>query len=157
MDGGEYLATFYKILVFIHIISAILGMGPGFILSMIAKSAKTMTELRHAYLIKRRLHMMVMIGGLLLIGTGLLMGMINPSLFRTGWYVVSLTLFLIGLAMGPILLAPLSKPIKAILVSHKGDDIPAEYLRLSKKLDVCENIANTIFFIIIVLMILKPF
>lgn len=157
MNGGMQLAIFYKILIFIHIISAILGMGPGFVLSMIPKTAKTMTELRNAYLIKHRVHIMVMIGGLLLIGSGLLMGLMNPSLFRSGWYIVSLILFLIGLAMGPILLAPLSKPIKAILASHKGDNIPEEYIRLSKKLDLCENIANTIFFIIIVLMILKPF
>lgn len=132
-------------------------MGPGFVLSMIAKSAKTMTELRNAYVIKHRIHMMVMIGGILLVVSGLLMGVINPRLFQTGWYVVSLTLFLIGLAMGPILLSPISKPIKALLNSHKGDRIPEEYKRLSKKLDFYENIGSFIFLVIIVLMILKPF
>ncbi|WP_349305455.1 DUF2269 family protein [Bacillus sp. FJAT-50079] len=148
---------FYKILVFIHILSAILGMGPGFILSLIAKSAKTMTELRNAYVIKNRLHLFVMIGGLLLITTGLLMGAINPILFRMGWYVVSLLLFLIGLAMGPLLFAPLSKPIKELLKTHQGDEIPDQYFRLSKKLDLYENIGNGIFLVIIILMILKPF
>ena len=74
-----------------------------------------------------------------------------------GWYVVSLLLFLIGLAMGPLILAPLSKPIKALIASHNGDDIPEEYFRLSKKLDRYENIGSFIFLITITLMILKPF
>ena len=62
-------------------------MGPGFILSIIAKSAKTMTELRNAYVIKHHIHLFVMIGGILLLLSGLLMGAINPSLFKMGWYV----------------------------------------------------------------------
>lgn len=154
---GEALSTFYQMLVFIHILSAILGMGPGFILSLITKSAKTMDELRNAYNIKHHVHIFVMTGGILLIVTGLLMGMLNPGLFRMGWYIVSLILFLIGLAMGPLVLAPLSKPIKALMQSHKGNDIPSEYYLLSKKLVRYENIGSLVFLIIIVLMILKPF
>lgn len=91
------LFTLYKILVFIHIFSAILGMGPGFILSRLVKSARNMTELRHAYAIKHNLHIFVMIGGTSLLITGLLMGAINPSLFQAGWYWTSLILFLLRL------------------------------------------------------------
>ncbi|MBP1913340.1 DUF2269 family protein [Lederbergia galactosidilytica] len=149
--------TFYTILVFIHIFSAILGMGPGFILSIIPKTAKTMTELRHAYKIKHQLHILVMIGGTLLLVTGLLMGLIHPYLFRMGWYLVSMTLFLIALAMGPFVLKPVSIPVKEIVNHHQGEEIPEEYFRLSKKLDIYENIENLIFLIIITLMILKPF
>lgn len=132
-------------------------MGPGFILSFVAKSAKTMTELRHAYQIKHNLHIFVMIGGTMLLVSGLLMGAINPSLFQMGWYVTSLLLFLIALAMGPVVLSPLSRPVKALLASHQSEDIPDEYVRLSKKLVNVEHIENIIFLIIIALMILKPF
>ncbi|KRG14253.1 hypothetical protein ACA30_07675 [Virgibacillus soli] len=132
-------------------------MGPGFILSIIPKTAKTMTELRHAYKIKHQLHILVMIGGTLLLVTGLLMGLIHPYLFRMGWYLVSMTLFLIALAMGPFVLKPVSIPVKEIVNHHQGEEIPEEYFRLSKKLDIYENIENLIFLIIITLMILKPF
>lgn len=151
------MTTVYQILVFIHIFSAILGMGPGFVLIRVVKSAKTMTELRHAYAIRHTLHIFTMIGGTLLLLSGLSMGFINPFLFRMGWYVTSLTLFLIALAMGPFVLAPRSKPIKELLKSHTGDDIPEEYYRLSKILFKYENIENIIFLVIISLMILKPF
>ena len=151
------MITFYKILVFIHIFSAILGMGPGFILTTVVKSGKNMTELRHSYKIRHKLHIFVMIGGTLLLITGLSMGYLNPSLFKMGWYVTSLILFLAALAIGPLVLSPRSKPVKALLESHKGEEIPAEYWRLSKILFQFENLENIIFLIIISLMILKPF
>lgn len=149
--------TFYKALVFIHIFSAIIGMGPGFILTTVVKSGKTMTELRHSYAIRNKLHIYVMIGGTLLLVTGLGLGLFNTALFRQGWYLISLILFLAALAIGPIVLSPRSKPIKAMLESHKGDDIPEEYWRLSRELFFYENLENFIFIIIITLMILKPF
>jgi uncharacterized membrane protein len=151
------MMMFYKILVFIHIFSAVLGMGPGFILTTVVKSGNNMTELKHSYKIRHRLHIFVMIGGILLLVTGLLMGLLNPILFRTGWYVSSLLLFLTALAMGPLVLSPRSKPIKALLETHKGEEIPVEYFRLSKILFRYEHLENFIFIIIITLMILKPF
>ncbi|MBS4200387.1 DUF2269 family protein [Bacillus sp. FJAT-49732] len=152
------MVTFYKILVIVHIFSAILGMGPGFVLSQIGKSAKTINELRLAYKIKNRIHIFVMIGGTLLLVSGLLMGAVNTSLFRQGWYIVSLFLFLLALAMGPIVLSPISKPLKAkIEEAHDGDEIPEEYAREGKKLVFYEHIASLIFLVIIALMILKPF
>ena len=149
--------TFYKIIVVLHIFSAIMGMGPGFILTTVVKSGKTMTELRHSYAIRHKLHIFVMVGGTLLLVTGLIMGFLNPSLFRMGWYVTSLILFLAALAIGPLVLSPKSKPVKALLASHKGEEIPEEYFRLSKILFRYEHLENAIFIVIIALMILKPF
>ncbi len=157
MKGGFEMVTLYKCLVFIHVFSAILGIGPGFVLVSIAKSAKTMTELRHAYALKRRLHNYVMIGGTLLLVTGLSMGALNPALFHAGWYVTSLALFIVTLIMGPTVLVPDTKPIKALLAEYDGDDIPEEYHRLARRLYRHENILSLIFVIIISLMILKPF
>jgi uncharacterized membrane protein len=149
--------TFYKIIVVLHIFSAIIGMGPGFILTTVVKSGKTMTELRHSYAIRHKLHIFVMVGGTLLLVTGLIMGFMNPSLFRMGWYVTSLILFLAALAIGPLVLSPSSKPVKALLASHKGEEIPEEYYRISKILFRYEHLENAIFIVIIALMILKPF
>ncbi|NHC39021.1 DUF2269 family protein [Bacillus sp. MM2020_1] len=151
------MITFYKILVTLHIFSAILGMGPGFILTTVVKSGKNMTELRHSYRIRHKLHIFVMVGGTLLLITGVSMGIINPSLFRMGWYVTSLVLFLAALAIGPLVLSPRSKPVKELLESHKSEEIPEEYWELSRILFRFENLENVIFLIIIALMTLKPF
>lgn len=151
------MMTIYKIVVFIHIFSAILGMGPGFILTTVVKSGNTMTELRHSYKIRHKLHIFVMVGGTLLLVTGLTMGFLNPSLFQMGWYITSLILFLAALAIGPLVLSPRSKPVKELLAAHQGEQIPEEYWRLSKVLFHYEHLENGIFLIIIALMILKPF
>lgn len=149
--------SFYKILVFIHIFSAILGLGPGFVMIYIVTKASTMTELRHAFFIRNRIHIFVMVGGSLLLITGLLMGFINTYLFQQGWFITSLILFLIALAAGPLVLKPKSEPIKNILREHRGEEIPKEYYEKSKSLFFYERLTNVIFLIIIALMILKPF
>ncbi|MCO5285418.1 MAG: DUF2269 domain-containing protein [Chitinophagaceae bacterium] len=149
--------TLYRLLVLIHVFSAILGLGPGFVMIYIVTKAKTMTELRHAYIIRNRLHIFVMVGGTILLLSGLAMGAINTHLFQQWWYVISLILFLIALAFGPIVLSPKSRPIKKLLKEHTGDMIPDRYYLLAKKLFFYERIENVLFLIIITLMVLRPF
>ncbi|WP_430788873.1 DUF2269 family protein [Virgibacillus flavescens] len=149
--------SLYSFLVFIHIFAAILGMGPGFVMIYILKNARNMTELRHAYSIRNLLHLFVMIGGSLLLITGLLMGTLNPVLFQAGWYLMSLLLFLTALGLGPLILSPSSKPVKDLLENHPEEEIPEMYYSVSRKLFFFERLENVIFLIVIALMILKPF
>ncbi|QHS21945.1 DUF2269 family protein [Virgibacillus sp. MSP4-1] len=149
--------SFYMLLVTIHVFSAILGMGPGFVMIRVVSGAKNMTELRQAYAIRNRLHIFVMVGGTFLLITGLAMGFMNTSLFEEAWYWLSLILFLIALAFGPLLLSPRSKPIKQWLAEYDGEEIPSDYDRMEKELFRYERLENFIFLIVIALMILKPF
>ncbi|KXK45853.1 MAG: hypothetical protein BWX95_02453 [Bacteroidetes bacterium ADurb.Bin141] len=151
------MADLYRVLVVIHVLSAILGLGPGFVMIYVVTRATNMTELKHAYLIRNRLHNFVIVGGTLLLLSGLAMGIITPYLFRAGWYVTALILFLVALAFGPVMLSPRSKPIKQLLQSHRGENIPEAYYPLARELFFYERVENVIFIIIILLMILKPF
>lgn len=150
------MQTLYNTMVVVHVLSAILGMGPGFFLTRIVSKAKTMAELRHGYYIRRHLHVFVMVGGILLLVSGLVMGSIRPSLFTETWYIASLILYLIALSFGPFVLKPISKPIYALLSEHEGDDIPVHYHTHAQKLFRYERLINVIFLIIILLMITKP-
>lgn len=154
---GETSMSVYDILVFVHIFSAIVGMGPGFFMVLPVKRAQTMTELLYGYVIRDRLHRFVMIGGTLLLVTGLLMGFLKAYLFSQGWFLLSLLLFLVALAFGPLVLSPRSKPIKKLLNEYEKEEIPDEYDQLATKLFFYERIINSLFLIIIVLMITKPF
>ncbi|WP_217587295.1 DUF2269 family protein [Lentibacillus saliphilus] len=149
--------TLYEFLVLIHVLAAILGMGPGFVMTFIVDRAKTMTELRLGFELRRRIHIFIMIGATLLLVTGLGMALLNTRLLSQGWYIVSLILFVAIIAAGPLLLAPLMKPIKAMLLSSDGEVIPDAYKPLAKKLFIVEHLTNILIIIIIVLMILKPF
>lgn len=151
------MATVYTILVIIHIFSAILGMGPGFTLIPVVKTAKNMDQLRHAFYIKNRIHIFIMVGGILLLLSGLSMGAIHPYLFHMGWYVTSLTLFLIALAMGPVVLSPKTKPMKVKIAEFEGKDIPDDIKASLKVMYRYESFLNLLFLIIIALMITKPF
>lgn len=148
---------FYYTLVVIHILSAIIGLGPGFILTFLVLKAETMTDLRIGYVMRKRIHIFVMIGGALLLLTGIGMGLLRPYLFFEGWYTTSLLLYLVALAASPLLLRREAKPINQFLATYKGEEIPQTYYDMSKRLYLYEHITNAIFIIIILLMILKPF
>ncbi len=149
--------TLYKFILIIHIFSAIIGLGPGFVLTYIAMHAKTMTELKHAYYIRNRVHIFVMVGGALLLVTGVLMGVLQPQLFTEMWFSLSLILYLIALAIAPLLLVTKTKPIKEILAYHQGEEIPEKYKLAAKDLFFYEHITNVLLIVIIFLMIVKPF
>lgn len=149
--------TFYDVLIFIHVFSAIVGLGPGFVMIYIVTKAGNMTESRHAYMIRNRIHIFVMVGGTLLLVTGIWMGVLEPYLFKQIWFTGSLLLYLIALAAGPIVLSPRAKPIKEMLAHYEGEEIPTFYEKMAKDLFFYERMTNIIFFIIIALMIIKPF
>ncbi|MGM8211366.1 DUF2269 family protein [Virgibacillus sp. W0430] len=149
--------SFYDFLVLVHVIAAIVGVGPGFILTLIVKKPQTMSELKHAYIIRSRVHLLVMTGGILVFITGIWMGFLHVYLFTQAWYIISILLFLAVLAAGPCLLAPRSKPIKKILIEQDSEEIPATYDKLSRNLFFYERITNVFLFAIIVLMVVKPF
>lgn len=148
--------TLYKFILIIHIFSAIIGLGPGFVLTFIAVHAKTMTELRHAYYIRNRVHIFVMVGGALLLITGLIMGFLRPELFGEFWFITSLILYFLALSIAPVLLISRTKPIREILALHQSEDIPDEYYTAAKGLFFYEHLTNVIFVVIIILMITKP-
>ncbi|MFC4386786.1 DUF2269 family protein [Gracilibacillus marinus] len=151
------MQTIYSILVVIHIFSAIVGIGPGFILTTIVKSAKTMEEIRHAFILKTKVHVFVMIGGILVLVTGFAMGLIRPYLFNQGWYITSMLLYFLALALGPTLLKKYSYPIKQIIQNKDRNDVPKEYFTHLNKLLKVEYVENTLLICVIILMILKPF
>src|SRR5690625_5121999 len=119
--------------------------------------AKTMTELRHAYYLRNRVHIFVMIGGTLLLVKGILMGFMRPELFRESWYMLSMVIYLIALAIAPLLLIKQTKPIKDVLELHPTEEIPEIYYQSRKKLFFYEHFTNILFTIIIILMVLKRF
>lgn len=150
--------TFYQLLLIVHVMSAIIGLGPGFVMIYIVTVAQSMEELRYSYRLRHRIHIFVMIGGIGLLVTGIWMGLLQPYLFKTGWYVVSLILYMIALVMGPFVLKPLAAPIKMFLSdANEREEIPKSYNKIANRLFFWERIEMFLFILIILLMILKPF
>jgi uncharacterized membrane protein len=147
----------YSILLFIHIIAAVMGLGAVFGFPIVAKSAKTAAQARYTLELLKRLEILPKVGSLTLLITGITMGILRPSLFTTGWYITSIALYL---AAQVIVIGLLPKKMKAqadILAAHTGDDLPASYVDVGKQAGRLEGITHGLAALLIILMYFKPF
>lgn len=147
----------YGLLVFIHIVAAVMGLGAAFGFPIVAKSAKTASQAKHTLEILKRLEFLPKAGSITLLVTGIVLGIMNPSLFTTGWYIASIVLYF---AAQVIVIGLLPKKVKEqadILATHTGEDLPASYIAVGKKAGKLEGITHVLAFLLILLMYFKPF
>lgn len=147
----------YNLVLLIHVLAAIFALGPGISLKFFFSNLSKLTELNKALVVRAKVLKIIMISGGLLLLSGLIMGFLNTALFKMGWYHASLTLFLIGTAIGPVFLAKKVKQGRAIIENAKGEEIPQEYFNLSNKINMLINIQHIIYLLVLALMVLKPF
>lgn len=150
------LHQIYTLLVAIHIFAAIVGVGPAFAFNRILNKAKNMKELKHAHKIVDDLQVFAGPGFTLALITGLLMGLINLSLFQTLWYNLSIALLLAAMLYKSFVAEPKMKPMLEIVKTYKGEEIPQDYKILNKKMAPYDYFGKVILIVIIILMIFKP-
>jgi uncharacterized membrane protein len=146
----------YSLLVFIHIVAAVMGLGAAFGFP-IAKSAKTAAQARHTLELLKKLEILPKVGSITLLVTGIILGIMNPPLFTAGWYIASIVLYI---AAQVIVIGMLPKKMKeqaGILGSHSGDDLPAAYVAVGKQAGKLEGVTHALAFLLILLMVFKPF
>ena len=146
----------YSALQAIHVLSAILGVGPIFLFNLILKKAKTAEQLRYAHRIVNRLNRNANASFGLILLSGLMMGWLNPYLFRMEWYIASLILFLASAVYAVTAVEPVLKQMNRIAEQTDGSEIPQEYIALFKKKQFRDRTANIMAVIIILLMVIKP-
>ncbi|MCJ7840885.1 DUF2269 domain-containing protein [Lederbergia sp. NSJ-179] len=146
----------YTFLVAIHIFAAIIGVGPALVFNRILKTAGNMHELKSAHKIIGKLNPLSSIGFGLLVITGLLMGLMNPSLFKTVWYVAALGLFIILGIYSAFTIEPKMKSMLNISEAHVGENIPQEYIQLLNKKAPHDWVQNALLITIFILMVFKP-
>jgi len=146
----------YNLLVGVHIFAAIIRVGPALTFNRILKSAQNMNELKSAHKIIEKLNPLANIGFGLLVITGLLMGLMNLSLFKSVWYVLSLGLFITIGVYGTFTIEPKMKSMLNISKTHVGESVPQEYKELLKNKIPHNRVENTLLLIIFILMVFKP-
>ena len=147
----------YSLLVFIHIVAAVMGLGAAFGFPIVAKSAKTVSQAKHTLELLKKLELLPKIGSLTLLVTGIVLGIITPSLFTTGWYITSIVLYLTAQVIVIGMLPKKMREQADILKGHTGEDLPASYLAIGKKAGKLEGITHALAFLLILLMYFKPF
>jgi len=151
--------TFYSILVTLHVIAAVCGLGAAFAQPIIAKIPKTVSQAMLCIQINEKVEKLAKYGSIALLITGLILGAINPSLFTQVWYIISIIIFI---SVQPIVAAILPKKVKAqleLLENHKGknETLPEKYHQLNKEQQPFTMYVHSAAVVLIILMVLKPF
>lgn len=146
----------YSLLVLIHIFSAILSVGPLFLMNRILRSAKSVNELKYAHQTVNKISGVAHVSLLILLPTGLLMGLINSSLFKMIWYDASLALFIVYGVYSHLVVDRKSKALYQNIMTYTDQQIPQQYTAKFKELVSYEWIGKMITVVIVFLMVLKP-
>jgi hypothetical protein len=149
--------TLYGGFVLIHVLAAVIGMGPSFIFPIISSFGTTKQSLQLINHIIEKSEKVVTIGSIVLLLTGLGMGALNTDLFTQIWYIASIILFFIALYLAVGFSGKRTKKAVALLDNHQGEDIPSEVLALNKTVGIAGMGSAIIAIVMIFLMSVKPF
>lgn len=149
--------TFYGVLVLIHVLAAVIGMGPSFVFPVIQSFGTTKDSLQLINKIMEKAEKVVTIGSIVLLVTGLTMGALNPSLFTKVWYLASIILYFVAHYLSVGFSGKRTKKAVSLLSVHKGEDIPNEVIALNKTVGMAGMGSALIAIVMIILMSVKPF
>lgn len=149
----------FGLLLVLHILASIAIIGPAFVMPIIRRCARTVGQLHFAFGITTKLAIMPKIGGAVLILTGVWLMIITKMGLSQMWLNVSILLSLLMVVLIDGWIEPrMKKIIKIISESQdQGNEIPAEFGLLIKKIAPIETAAQLLMIAILVLMVVKPF
>ncbi|RJR05568.1 DUF2269 family protein [Candidatus Parcubacteria bacterium] len=149
--------SLYGLLLLIHIIAAVVGLGSTFAMPVLMSTAKTVTQAKFSHSVAGGIEKFAKIGSITLLLTGIAMGAVSPYLFKEIWFIASLVIYVL---VQPIVAGILPKKNNLqiqILEKANGEELPTEYQQISKQLIPINNIVHISAIILIILMTIKPF
>jgi uncharacterized membrane protein len=150
------LDVFYGILIVLHVLAAIVGIGPAFILPVLGRSAKSGSQLRFVFGIIQKINKFPKIGGITLIVTGILLMIVGKFGFSVLWLNFSLLLFVIIEIIIIGFIEPQMRKVAQIVMSSQGEEFPDGFELSMKKVVPLERTVHLLTVIIIILMVVKP-
>jgi uncharacterized membrane protein len=149
--------SFYGIIVLLHVIGAVCGIGAQFAQPFLASRAKTAKQAEFVLHVNHGIDKLVVAGTFTLLITGLIMGALNTHLFTQGWYIISLILFVTILPVAGAIVPKKIAQQAEILKNHKGDELPESYLKIKKQVTPFNNYTYIATVVIVIFMVAKPF
>ncbi|WP_274365964.1 DUF2269 family protein [Paenibacillus thermotolerans] len=149
-----------KWLVLIHVLSAIIGVGPTFFSHILLREKQSLSELKHSLSLMKKLEFFPKIGGSLAVLTGLALILLNNyGTFLQTWLIGSLILYILIQIVAAGLLPPRVKKIAAIVEQHDGSaelQDNAEFRRNWSFVNRWMYVATGLGTILFIFMIVKP-
>ena len=149
--------TVYGAIVLIHVISAVVGMGPAFLFPMIIKFAKTKEQLVFINRLLEKAEKGIKIGSIVLLVTGFIMGFLNTNLFQEIWYIASIVLYFVAQIFVIGVGVKNTKKVVTILEKSEGNEIPMEVNILNNQIIKAHYATSVIVLFMIFFMSIKPF
>ncbi|MCM3387851.1 DUF2269 family protein [Ureibacillus chungkukjangi] len=147
----------FKLLLIIHILGAICGLGATFASPYIMNSARNVRTAFTAHMINAQVEKLAKIGSIALLTSGLIMGFIHPYLFITGWYITSIVLYILTQPIVAYLIPRYERSMLEILEQSKSEDLPSEYIQIAKKTKPLTLTTYVLLVLLVFLMVFKPF
>ncbi|MBY0161838.1 DUF2269 family protein [Cytobacillus firmus] len=151
--------SLYGLLLVLHILASIAIVGPAFVMPIIRRSARTVGQLHFTFGMTTKLAIMPKIGGVVLIVTGVWLMILTKMGLSQMWLNVSILLSLLMIVLIDGWIEPRMKKIVKIISENQvqGNEIPAEFGLLIKKIVPIETAAQLLMIATLVLMVVKPF
>ncbi|WP_179281628.1 DUF2269 family protein [Paenibacillus sp. VTT E-133280] len=152
----ELMEIISKIVVVIHVIAAIVGIGPAFVLPILTSSAKTGSQLRFVFGMMKTINRFPKTGGITLIVTGILLMIIDKMGLSVLWINLSLLFFIVIEVIIIGFVEPRLKKLTQLVMASEGDEIPVGYNAAMNKIAPLEAAVHVLTIVIIILMVVKP-
>ncbi|RED51821.1 MULTISPECIES: DUF2269 family protein [Cohnella] len=147
-------------LVLIHVLSAIMGIGPTFFGHVLVRINQTPEQLRHSLKLAGRLDFFPKVGGSLAVITGILLIVLNDyGTFTQLWLVGSLVLYVLIQIVVIGFVAPSQKRLAQWVFDEANlnkSELPWEQRKILAKANSMLYVASSMGLVLFVFMILKP-
>jgi uncharacterized membrane protein len=149
-----------QLLILIHVLSAIIGIGPTFFSHVLLRKNQSLEELRASLKLAHRLELFPKIGGSIALLTGLLLVIIgNYGTFQQLWIIGSLVAYALIQIIVIAFIAPRQKKLSgwALDIANRNEKtFPDEQRSLFVKVSNMYYAPTAIGVILFILMIIKP-
>ncbi len=148
-----------KWLVLIHVLSAIIGVGPTFFFHYLLRNNQTVSGWKHSFNTAMQLQKLPTIGGLIAVTTGIIMVALSDWRFLDFWIIASLILYASVQVLFIILTGPLVKKLGIWVTETKmadGEPLPADQEALVRSTNKRVMFTNSFALFIFIFMIMKP-
>jgi uncharacterized membrane protein SirB2 len=149
-----------KLLVLIHVLSAIIGVGPTFYGHVLLRKKQSLDELRHSLKQAKLLEYFPKIGGTIAILTGLILFFVGEyGSFMQLWLLGSLILYIIIQVTVIGFVAPNSAKLGQWVfdpVNQGTAELPPLQQKMLSKVGNLYNVASALGILLFIFMIIKP-
>lgn len=150
--------SLYSLALTIHILSAILGIGPIFVLPVITGRLRTLgTEAPTLVNMLNRISRFPRTGMPLLVLSGITMGVLHPYLWAYTWLRLALSLVVLYFVVGAGVAGRISRKLETLLPAAADGAGRADFAAVARRLHTWQLVDSAIALGILLLMITKPF